>query len=95
MGKTADLASFGILGIALFNFILSLVIGVSMKFLWNLFATMQIITHMGLINMPLPSHLTLCLATLIDIANLNMIPKDNLKAVLDKFVISEIIAQKN
>lgn len=50
---------------------------------------------MGLINMPMPSHLTLCLAALIDIANLNMIPKEDLKNTLDKFVVSEVIAQKN
>lgn len=84
-----------IIGIALLNFILSLVMGVSMKLLWNLFATMQIITHMSLINMPVPSHVILCNQALIDIANLNMIPKEELKTIFNKFVVSEVIESKN
>lgn len=75
MGKTANVQSFGVLGLALLNFFLSLFMGVSMNLLWSLLSTMQIITHMGLINMPIPQHVTLCFSSLIEIANLNMIPK--------------------
>ncbi len=95
MVDTARMASYGLLGAALLNFILSLIMGVSMKFLWNLFATIQIIIHMAFINMPVPSHVIMCFSELIGIANLNMIPRDQIKLVLDNFVVSEMIEQKN
>ena len=65
--------------------------GFSMKFLWNLFATLQLVLNLPLIGMPIPQLIMSCYASLIDIANLNMIPKAKVSAFLDKFVANQIL----
>ncbi len=50
---------------------------------------------MVLINMPIPSHVETCYKELIEIANLNMIPKQDIKAFMDRFVFSEVVNTKN
>ena len=45
----------GLLSFTLLTFILSLILGISMKFVWSLFATLQLVLNLPLIGMPIPS----------------------------------------
>ena len=76
----------GVIGVTIINFILSLVMGFSMKVLWSLFATLQLVLNLTLIGMPVPAIVMSCYASLIGIANLNMIPKAYIEDFLSHFV---------
>lgn len=93
--KATRYARDSMIAATIFNLILSLIMGISMKFLWNLFLTMQVITHMVLINMPIPTHVETCFKELIEIANLNMIPKQDINNFLDRYIFSEVLNTKN
>eukprot|EP00347_Sterkiella_histriomuscorum_P004566 403359976 len=51
-------------------------LGVSLKQIWSLLNTLQIITHIPLLGITIPSNLMICLQTIIDISNVKIIPKE-------------------
>ena len=70
------------------NLALSMILGLSMKYLWNLINTLQIITHIPMLNISLPANLLICLKTIIEVSNLSIIPRsliDSLFNSIDEF----------
>ena len=57
------------------NIILSVVLGVSMKKLWMMISSLQIIINYPLLKIPMPSNFLQILSSLVDIVNLGLIPK--------------------
>lgn len=57
------------------NIMMSFFLGLSMKQIWNLINTLQILCHIPMLNITIPSNLMECLETIIDIANISIIPK--------------------
>ena len=51
-------------------------LGLSLKQLWALMNTLQIITHMPMLNVPFPSNIQMIISSLKDISNMNIIPQD-------------------
>jgi hypothetical protein len=49
-------------------------IGLAMKQIWALINTLQMITHIPLLEIPLPGNLVMAIQTLADISNLKIIP---------------------
>lgn len=64
-----------IVGAITINIFLAVLLGISMKKLWIMIGTIQIVTHFPLLLAPLPSNALLCLTALLDAANMNLIPK--------------------
>lgn len=64
------------------NIVLAIVLGVSLKRLWTMINTLQIIAHFPMLKINFPSNALLCFKSIIDIANMNIIPKAYIKAVL-------------
>ncbi len=56
------------------NFFLSLAAGVTMKQMWALINTLQILTHMTLLGPNMPQNLVMFLQFLMDLSNLNVFP---------------------
>eukprot|EP00347_Sterkiella_histriomuscorum_P008911 403343271 len=81
-------ASSAITGAISTNILLSLVMGLSLKKLWMLIQTLQIIVHLPLLQIPLPSNVLLAMKAIIDVSNLNIIPKEYINKVLS-FVTPE------
>eukprot|EP00347_Sterkiella_histriomuscorum_P009613 403340537 len=73
-------------GIVTLNVILSLVMGLSLKKLWQLIQTLQIIVHLPLLQVPLPSNVISAFKAIIDVSNLNIIPKEYIKKILSVFM---------
>ncbi|CDW77820.1 UNKNOWN [Stylonychia lemnae] len=59
------------------------VLGLSLKKLWMLIQTLQIIVHLPMLQVPLPANVIFCFSQIIDISNLNVIPKQYIKEVLN------------
>ena len=64
------------------NLLLVMLIRASMKMMWGVINTMQIITYMTWMNMKMPQNVVVCLKTIHDISNLSIIPKDLTDKVL-------------
>eukprot|EP00347_Sterkiella_histriomuscorum_P010505 403376025 len=73
-------------GIVTINVILSLVMGLSLKKLWLLIQTLQVIVHLPLLQVPLPSNVISAYKNIIDVSNLNIIPKEYIKKILSVFI---------
>ncbi|CDW83359.1 UNKNOWN [Stylonychia lemnae] len=86
LAAMAGVASSSITGSVTINLILSIVLGVSMKNLWMLMNTLQILVMIPLLWLSLPANLTIMCKALIDIANLNFIPKDTINEYVRKFL---------
>ncbi|CDW80617.1 UNKNOWN [Stylonychia lemnae] len=86
LAAMADVASSSITGSTTINLILSIVLGVSMKNLWMLLNTLQILVMIPLLWLSLPANITIMCKALIDIANLNFIPKDTINEYVRKFL---------
>lgn len=71
------------------NIGLSLFLGLSMKLIWNLINTLQILTHIPLLNIVLPANFMLCLKSIIDVSNISIIPKQIQAYLLRPFLIEE------
>ncbi|CDW83854.1 UNKNOWN [Stylonychia lemnae] len=84
--NNASTASSAITGAVTTNIFLSLVMGLSLKKLWMLIQTLQIIVHLPLLQIPLPSNTILCFKSIVDISNMNVIPKEYIKTVVSAFV---------
>jgi len=80
MGKalesSASAASFALTSALSSNFILSLVLGISMKKIWTMISSLQIIVHYPMLKIPLPSNILLMLNSIVEIVNLSLVPKE-------------------
>jgi hypothetical protein len=57
------------------NLFLAVALGASMKRMWSLLNTLQILTHVTLLAVTLPSNVGICLRTIVEISNVQVIPK--------------------
>ncbi|CDW90296.1 UNKNOWN [Stylonychia lemnae] len=80
MEGTTKQASSVLMGSLGFNVILQIVLGFSMKKLWMLINTLQILVHIPMLQIPMPANAILCFQALIDISNLQVIPKEQIKS---------------
>ena len=62
-----------------FNFALAIFLGVSLKHLWMLMSSLQIIVNIPMFNIILPGNLLVVTSTLVDISNFNLIPLEPIK----------------
>eukprot|EP00347_Sterkiella_histriomuscorum_P020476 403337656 len=67
---------------------LSFFLNISMKNLWNLVTTLQLITHLPLLNIYIPGNAVEVMKAFISISNLNLIPKDLTKSIFDSIIPS-------
>ncbi len=79
-------ASGAVTGAITTNIFLSIVLGVSIKKLWMLISTLQIIVHFPMLGISLPSNVLLCFSMIIEVSNLNIIPKKYIKQLIGAFV---------
>lgn len=56
------------------NLILAVALGASMKRMWSLLNALQIITHVTLLAVSLPSNVGICLRTIFDASNVHVVP---------------------
>jgi len=70
-----SLAENSLTGSLVVNIMLAGVIGLAMKQIWALINTLQIITHIPLLEIVLPANLVMAIQTLSDISNLKIIPQ--------------------
>ena len=56
------------------NLILAVALGASMKRMWSLLNALQIITHVTLLAVSLPSNVGIYLRTIFDTSNLHVVP---------------------
>lgn len=56
------------------NIVLAVVIRAPMKLMWFMLNTLQILTHMPMLNLNLPTNLYVCLNIIKQIASLNLVP---------------------
>ena len=57
-----------------------------MKKLWSLISTLQILVHYPLLNLPMQANVIMVLKGIQDISNLNIIPKDKIKAFITSII---------
>eukprot|EP00347_Sterkiella_histriomuscorum_P015990 403354921 len=90
-GSTKSLKSFGetasntLFGSFVLNFIFALVLGFSLKQLWMLLNTLQILCCLPLLNISIPSNYVYFAQMLKDISNLNFLPKEQMKKLTGIF----------
>ena len=65
--------------------VLSMVAGVSMKKLWTMISSLQIIVHYPMLKIPIAANLLKFLNSVVDIVNLGLVPKKYVKQFIDKF----------
>ena len=80
--KTFRILDSGMTSGLMTNLVLALLIKSSMKRMWGIINTMQIITYMTWMNMKMPQNVVVCLKIIHDISNLSIIPKDLTEKVL-------------
>jgi hypothetical protein len=56
------------------NLFLAVALGASMKRMWSLLNTLQIFTNVTLLAVTLPSNVGICLRTIVDTSNVQVIP---------------------
>lgn len=56
------------------NAVLGVVLGASMDRMWALIDTLQILTHVSLLNFVLPTNLKICLVLVVKFSSLNVVP---------------------
>ena len=83
--KITSTASAALTGAISINFFLSLFLGVSLKRLWMMISTLQIIVHLPLLSIYIPANTVLCFSTIVDISNLNIIPQKYMDDVMGLF----------
>lgn len=57
------------------NLFLAGALGASMKLMWSLMNTLQIVSHVTLLAVSLPSNDGICLSTIVDTSNVQVVPK--------------------
>jgi hypothetical protein len=65
------------------NIFLAVALGASMKRMWSLLNTLQIVTHVTLLGVMLPSNVGICLRTIVEISNVQVVPKAWVDKVLE------------
>lgn len=65
------------------NFFLAAFMKLSMKRIWGIINTLQILTLLPKLIPTMPSNTQVCLKVLYDVANLKIIPQDTIKAIFD------------
>jgi hypothetical protein len=78
----ATSASSAITGAITTNIFLSVILGVSMKKLWMMITTLQIIVNQPLLKVYLPANAILCFKAIVDISNINIIPKEYIDMIM-------------
>lgn len=78
--KGSDALAMSLVAAVSANLVLGIFAGLSMKRLWMMISSMQIISHYPMLKVPLPANFLYFLKTIIEISNLGLIPK---KYVLD------------
>jgi hypothetical protein len=86
LDKATQVASVALSGALSTNLILSIIAGVSMKKLWMMISSMQIIVHYPMLKVPIPSNLLKLLTGIVDIVNLGLIPKKYIKEFINKII---------
>lgn len=66
------------------NIVLAVVIRAPMKLMWFMLNTLQILTHMPMLNINLPTNLSVCLTIIKQIASLNLIPQPLVTMALEQ-----------
>ena len=66
------------------NIILAVVIKASMKHMWHLINTLQLLTFMPMLNMQIPTNLRVCLETIKEVTNLSLLPKSVTDWILEQ-----------
>jgi hypothetical protein len=56
------------------NLFLAVALGASMNRMWSLLNTLQIVTHVTLLAVSLPSNVGICLRTIVEISNVQVVP---------------------
>eukprot|EP00347_Sterkiella_histriomuscorum_P005622 403355892 len=85
---TASVAS-SVLAVTMsFNIILQVVLGFSMKKLWRLINTLQILVHLPLLGISIPSNTLSFFKAMIDISNLQILPTAYVKVFVQSFYTS-------
>ena len=89
MAKALDLsatvASTALSGAVSTNLLLSIVAGVSMKKLWTMISSLQIIVHYPMLKIAMPANLLKMLNAIVEIVNLGLVPKKYIKEFISKF----------
>ena len=57
------------------NLFLAVALGASMNRMWSLLNTIQIVSHVTLLAVSLPSNVGICLSTIVDTSNVQAVPK--------------------
>ncbi len=65
------------------NIVLAGVLGLAMKQIFVLINTLQVLTQIPLLAILLPANVETCLQGLMDVSNLNIIPKSVINKVLE------------
>ncbi|TNV74293.1 hypothetical protein FGO68_gene12997 [Halteria grandinella] len=71
-----------------------MVLGVSLKKVWMLMNTLQILTNVPLLSIALPSNVLFTLQSLADLAKFNIIPKAQIKKYLSELNLSSTSGEK-
>jgi hypothetical protein len=77
-----------VLGAITTSIVYSIVAGISVKKLWSMISTMQIITHYPMLSIPLPANVQIVLKALVDIANMGLLPKKYVKDLITSIIKS-------
>ena len=72
---SATVASTALSGAVSTNLLLSIVAGVSMKKLWTMISSLQIIVHYPMLKIAMPANLLKMLNAIVEIVNLGLVPK--------------------
>jgi hypothetical protein len=64
------------------NAVLAVVLGASMKRMWALINTLQILTNIPNLGLLVPTNLQVCLTLIIQISSLNIIPQSVVDSVV-------------
>jgi hypothetical protein len=84
IGKAFSFLDTTLTGGVVANTFIAAAMGASMKRMWSLLNTVQIITHIPLLAVNLPSNLKVCLNTIISVSSLSIIPKSLIDKVYAK-----------
>ncbi|CDW85576.1 UNKNOWN [Stylonychia lemnae] len=88
MEESGDLANTLIVGSIGLNFFLQMFLGMSMKKLWRLISTLQILVHLPMLSIPLPSNVVMVYTSLVDTSTLQLIPNAKIKQYLGGLMTS-------
>ena len=73
------------------NIFIAFALGASMKRMWCLLNTLQIITHITLLNVSLPENLNFCLKMILSISSMSIIPKQWVDKAINLFESQALI----